>query len=68
MIWVAIDRPISHEYTYRLEHEHRYEMRCVPSCSGSRSSECEELTLHAAEWSRDLHLIAPTLAREANHC
>ena len=26
MIWVAIDRPISHESTYRLEHEHRYEI------------------------------------------
>ena len=29
MIWVAIDRPISHESTYRLEHEHRYETQLV---------------------------------------
>ena len=31
MIWVAIDRPMLHESTYRLEHEHRYETVVTPS-------------------------------------
>ena len=29
MIWADIDRPIPHESTYRLEHEHRYETQTL---------------------------------------